>query len=130
MSAEQVLLYGVVGLIGLFMARRFFLVRSVPHYSAGEVAEMIRKREAIVLLDVRTAREHEQRAIRGSLHIPAHELRGRAGEMEKHRSSEIICYCASGSRSLSAAGMLRKLGYKAANMRGGMAEWNSQDHRS
>jgi len=129
MSTEQILLYAGIGLIGLFMLRRMFLVRSIPHYSAAQVAEMLHKREPVVMLDVRTAQERGQGSIQGSVHIPVHDLRRRAGEMEKYRNRTIICYCASGSRSLPAAGTLRSLGYTAANLKGGMAAWNSQDLR-
>jgi rhodanese-related sulfurtransferase len=45
-------------------------------------------------------------------------------ELEKYRSREIICYCASGSRSVNAALKLKKAGFKAGNLRGGIGKWN------
>lgn len=78
-----------------------------------------------VLLDVRTNAERERKSIKGSLHIPLHELGRRMEELEKHKSKEIICYCQSGSRSFSAAARLKKFGFTVANMNGGISEWNS-----
>jgi len=76
------------------------------------------------MLDVRTARERSYRSIPGSLHIPLHELNARMKELERYRSKEIICYCASGSRSISAALRLKKAGFNVANLEGGLATWN------
>jgi rhodanese-related sulfurtransferase len=123
----QIVLYVVLGAAGILLLRRYLLTRSVPQYSAEEVAGKLRNRDAVLLLDVRTADERARESIKGSIHIPVHELRRRAGELEKHRNREIICYCATGSRSLSAAGALRSLGMNAANMTGGMAAWNMKD---
>jgi rhodanese-related sulfurtransferase len=42
---------------------------------------------------------------------------------ELPQSKEIVCVCASGNRSGSAARMLAKAGYNAVNMKGGMLAW-------
>jgi len=127
MSIGQIVLYGILVLIALLMARRYALGRLIVQYSTADVAKKIRDRRDVVLLDVRTPAERQHRSIKGSMHIPMHELRTRAEELEKHRNKEVICYCASGSRSLSAAALLRKRGFNAANMKGGIAEWNLRD---
>lgn len=127
MSTEQLVLYGLLALGGLLLVRRFLLIRSLTHYSSGEVAKKIRDHDQIVLLDVRTAAERQRGTIQGSVHLPAHELRLRTGELEKYRDREVICFCATGSRSLSAAALLRKAGFNAANMKDGIAGWKSQD---
>jgi rhodanese-related sulfurtransferase len=100
-----------------------FQLRSLKSYSPSEVAEKL-KDNNIVLLDVRTAGERQSKSIKGSVHIPLHEIRKRADELKKYGTKEIVCFCASGNRSISATAMLNKLGYKAANMNGGIAEWN------
>ena len=82
------------------------------------------KSNSIVLLDVRTTGERQSKSIKGSIHVPLHEIRRRADEFKKYGAKEIVCYCASGSRSVSATATLKKLGYNAANMKGGIAEWS------
>jgi rhodanese-related sulfurtransferase len=88
-----------------------------------EAAEKL-KSNSIVLLDVRTASERQSSSIKGSIHIPLHEIRRRTDELKKYGEKEIVSYCASGNRSVSATATLKKLGFNAANMKGGIAEWN------
>jgi rhodanese-related sulfurtransferase len=103
--------------------RRWWMVRNVPRYAAQEVEERL-KGGGSVLLDVRTEAERSHGSIAGSVHIPNHQLRSRLDELERLRGKEIIVYCASGNRSLGAAALLLKNNYLAANMKGGIAEWN------
>jgi rhodanese-related sulfurtransferase len=124
----EVLLYVVIGIIGLFYVRRALVARSVQHYSAAEVQEKLRDLHNVVLLDVRTEREWQGQHIKGAVHIPLHELQRRIDELEKHKGKEVVCYCQTGNRSVSAAVRLKKLGFSVANMKGGIAEWNFQ-HR-
>jgi rhodanese-related sulfurtransferase len=95
-------------------------------YSASEVAEKLHD-TSIVLLDVRTNEERNQSAIPGSLHIPLGNIPEKLKILEKHKQKEIICFCRSGSRSMKAALILQKNGFQAANMKGGMIEWNSRN---
>ena len=123
METSQVLLYGVIALLLFLYVRRMLLLRSLKSYSVAEVAEKL-KSNGIVLLDVRTPAERQSSSIKGSIHIPLHELRRRSGELEKYKTKEIVCYCASGNRSGSATATLKKMGFNAANMKGGIGEWN------
>ena len=120
----QVLLLGLVGLVLLLKTVMFLRTRLVPQYSPSEVAGRIGRHDGLLLLDVRTDRERTSQHIKGSLHIPLQQLRARADELRSNRHQEIVCYCQSGSRSLSAALILKKHGYRAASLRGGMVDWN------
>jgi rhodanese-related sulfurtransferase len=123
MSGSQIVIYAVLALLILFYFRRFMMTRSIARYSAAQVAERI-KGGNVVLLDVRTDGEHASGAIKGSLHIPLQQLGRRTEELNKYRGKEIVCYCQSGSRSLVAAAQLKKAGFTAADMTGGIGEWN------
>jgi rhodanese-related sulfurtransferase len=123
METSQIIIYSVLAILIFLYVRRMFFLRSLIHYTPAEVAAKLTN-DSIMLLDVRTASERQRNSIRNSLHIPLHELRKRTNELEKYRNREVVCYCASGSRSGSAAATLHKLGFKAANMKGGIAEWN------
>lgn len=122
MESSQFLFYGIIALLLFFSVRRMLLLRSLTTYTPLEVRKKLKQRNA-VLLDVRTLNEHRQSAINGSVHIPLHELRWRADELQRYKNKEIVCYCATGNRSASAAATLKKLGYNAANLKGGIAEW-------
>ncbi len=124
METNQLIFWIAAAFLLAVFFRRMWRRRMVKNYTARELAERLKDGTPVVLLDVRTTGEHRSGNIKNSLHIPLHELRRRLQELEKHRRQEIICYCQSGSRSLSAAALLVKEGFAAANLRGGMSEWN------
>ncbi len=119
----QILWYAAAAFIVYLFVRRFLKMRSLKQYSPAEIAERLKSKDGLILLDVRTDAERQSGAIKGSLHIPVGSLRSRLKELEPHRQREIVCYCASGSRSVSAALLLKQNGFTAANLQGGMAEW-------
>jgi NADPH-dependent 2,4-dienoyl-CoA reductase/sulfur reductase-like enzyme/rhodanese-related sulfurtransferase len=69
------------------------------------------------LLDVRTAEEHEQGNLPGSLLIPLDSLRRRLNELDK--SKEMLVYCQVGLRGYLATRILLENGYRAKNLSGG-----------
>ena len=125
MTASSIIVSVIIALLILFYAKRFILRIHMNEYSASEVAEKLHD-TSIVLLDVRSNEERNQSAIPGSLHIPLGNIPEKLKILEKHKQKEIICYCRSGSRSMKAALILQKNGFQAANMKGGMIEWNSR----
>jgi rhodanese-related sulfurtransferase len=122
MTSEQILFYVIIGIVLLVYVRKQFLTRSLSNYSGEEAKQKVAS--GSILLDVRTSAERKSNSIPRSIHIPVQELSARMKELEKYRSREIICYCASGSRSVSAALKLKKAGFKVGNLRGGIGTWN------
>ena len=122
MTSEQILFYVIIGIVLLIYIRKQFLTRSLSNYSREEAKQKVAS--GSILLDVRTSAERKSNSIPRSIHIPVQELSARMKELEKYRSREIICYCASGSRSVSAALKLKKAGFKVGNLRGGIGTWN------
>lgn len=122
MTPDQIFLYGILGVIVLFWLRKQLLARGLNQYTGPQAKQKMK--EGAVMLDVRTAMERSSVSIPGSLHIPLQELSSRMKELEKHRSKEIICYCASGSRSVSAGIKLKKAGFTVGNLSGGISSWN------
>ncbi len=120
----QMFWYGAAAIAAFFLIRRFWRMRSLKQYSVPEIDAALKSRDALVLLDVRTDAERQSGGIKGSLHIPLGSLRSRMKELEQYRKTPIVCYCASGSRSASAALLLNQNGFTSGNLRGGMAEWN------
>lgn len=126
MSSDQIILYAVLAMVVLFWIIRTLRRRSIPRRTVAEVQELLAQRNGTLLLDVRTDGERRTSSIKGSQHIPLHRLRSRNGELDKFRNREIICYCQTGNRSLTAAAALRRLGFTASSMEGGIAEWNAR----
>jgi len=75
----------------------------------------------MLVVDVRPPEEYVDGHIPGSKLIPLGELNKRINELPKNK--EIICVCASGSRSHSATKFLAGAGYNAFDMQGGMFMW-------
>jgi len=88
--------------------------------SAQEAHEALKLRQA-VLIDVREPREWKAGHAPGAKSLPLSNLSARVGELSPdHR---YIVVCRSGSRSRSATAQLRKAGFDAVNLKGGMRGW-------
>jgi rhodanese-related sulfurtransferase len=122
LDSTQIFLLVIIALIVGLRIKKHFAMKSMNNYSVSEVKQLL-KENNIVLLDVRTTGERNSGSIKPSIHIPLHEIASRIDELTKYKSREIICYCQSGSRSVSAAIKLKKLGFKASNMLGGYSSW-------
>lgn len=121
----QILLYIIVSAVLFFIIRKALLIRSIKHYSPIDASQKLKRGSNAVLLDVRTFSERKKKSIRGSFHIPLPEINNKAAELKKLKDKEIICFCRTGSRSLSAASKLKKHGFTVANLKGGILQWNA-----
>ena len=89
--------------------------------SATEAKKRIDAGDSMLVLDVRQPEEFQGGHIAGAKLIPLGELTKRLKELPTDR--DILCVCASGSRSSAATRQLIGAGYKAINMQGGMMGW-------
>jgi len=124
MTSTQIIQAVLLLLLAGVLIRRMWRRRMIKHYSVKELKEQLAQGAKPLLLDVRTTGEYRSGSIPGSVHLPLQELAARVRELEQFRGKEIICYCQSGGRSLSAAAFLTKNGFAAVNLRGGIAAWN------
>ena len=101
---------------------RFFA--TVPEINAQDVQEKLASGKRPFLLDVREPDEYRSGHIAGAKLIPLGELGKRMNEVPQGR--EIVCVCASGSRSVSAARQLIAAGYTTSSLRRGMLAWQQK----
>jgi rhodanese-related sulfurtransferase len=94
---------------------------AVNQVEPQQVQEMLARSPRPFLLDVRTPEEYKQGHISGAELIPLQDLSAKMSRIPKDR--EVICVCASGSRSSAAARQLSSQGYTVSNLRGGMGRW-------
>ncbi len=125
MDTGQIILYIVVAVTAYFVIRKILLIISIKHYSPVDAFNKLRKGNSALFLDVRSAAERKSQKINGSLHIPLPEITSRYNELVKFKGREIICYCRTGNRSLSAAAKLKRQGFDVANLKGGINQWSS-----
>lgn len=87
-------------------------------------ATLLMNREDALMLDVRESGEWGSGHIPGARHITLAQLEKRMSEIEKFKDRPIIICCASGNRSSSACGQLKKGGFeKVFNLSGGISAW-------
>ena len=94
----------------------------LPSLNALELSEKLKNAKRPLVIDVRQPEEYRTGHIIGAKLIPLGELGQRLKELPKDK--EIVCVCASGSRSRSATKLLIREGYNAFDMSGGMMMWS------
>ena len=99
----------------------------VKTVSTDALAEKI-KAGKVVLIDVREPSEFAGGRVPGAINIPLGQLRDRAGKLDAHAETFLIC--ASGNRSGTAARQLKALGFTDAySVKGGMRMWRGKIKR-
>jgi phage shock protein E len=78
--------------------------------------------EGARLVDVRTPGEFDAGHLPGAVNIPLSDLERRMRELEP-KDAPIVLYCRSGSRSASAASVLKSAGYSDVRNLGAMSRW-------
>lgn len=85
------------------------------------------KADSVQLLDVRTPQEYTEEHIDGALNIDVQsDDFQKMAEKDLSKDSTILVYCRSGRRSMDAAEILTRLGYKVVNLKGGVIEWKEE----
>ncbi len=122
--ASAALLLFLIGFVGCLTAQQTTNDSAV--ISAQDAHARLMKETTIVLLDVRTLEERTDERLGNSRWIPVQELEQRVHELDSLKDRTIIVYCRSGHRSDMATTLLRKKGFKALSMQGGINQWKSE----
>ena len=85
------------------------------------ITETNKRRNLDQILDVRENFEITEGMIPEAIHIPMGDLNFRFKELDQNRP--VIVVCRSGNRSTQAANALKKVGFNAYSMNGGMSAW-------
>ena len=96
---------------------------SFSNITPAEANKRLSSEKNIILLDVRTNEEYETGHIKGSILIPVDNLKEEAEKSLKDKGIPIFVYCRSGNRSVTAANILIKQGYKNVYNLGGIKDW-------
>jgi rhodanese-related sulfurtransferase len=96
---------------------------SYEDISPSDAKEKLDSNDNVVLLDVRTEEEYAESHIPKSVLIPVDELENRAESELKDKNAEILVYCRSGNRSVTASEILIDLGYSKVYNLGGIIDW-------
>ena len=119
----------LLGLLG-FVSSANAQFDSIKTVSADEFARMI-KSDSVILVDVRTADEYNAGHIEGARNIDVlKDDFNNIATTSLPKDKEIAVYCRSGKRSMKAANILAKDGFKVINLKGGWLEWTDYKSRN
>lgn len=88
----------------------------IAYVTVEEAQERLRRGARLV--DVRSAADFQQGALKGSVNIPIAELRGRLSQLDP--VCPYVLYCSNGVQSEVAAFLLRQRGFEVAVLRNGL----------
>jgi len=95
--------------------------------TAEQAKELIETNSSLVILDVRTETEYNDKHIEGAINIPLDELQQRLEEINPNDT--ILVYCRTGNRSTQAAEILVENGFSNFyHMRGGIVAWKQNGY--
>lgn len=107
--------------IGWFFLNRFIPVKGIANISTQEAKNTFGDKN-VQFVDVRTPGEYRANHRKPFKNIPLSQLAQESKELDKNK--EVIVICQSGMRSMKAAKLLRKQGFKkVTNVKGGMDAW-------
>ena len=82
------------------------------------------KEKDILLLDVRSKDEYEEKNIQNSINIQLHDLLYNIDEIENYKNKPVVVYCRSGHRSITACNLLSIEGFtKLYNLEKGIINY-------
>src|SRR5919205_4129008 len=100
----------------------------VREVDPAEVSELAH--EGVAIVDVRETEETESGVLPGAKHVPRGYLESRIEGVVPDRSTPVVIYCASGTRSALAAHTLEELGYEdVRSMNGGITLWKDRGYK-
>lgn len=124
--------FGVTGLFSRLTMTLLFLVVSniclaeVIDISQAELMQRINTSREQLILDVRSKWEYMGGHIPGAINIPHDQLDSRLGEILPFKNKDVVLYCASGGRVVTAAKILSSGGFsKLLHLDGDMNGWRS-----
>ena len=94
--------------------------------SSRELTALINRDEGLVL-DIRGQKDFSAGHIVGALHIPLEKIAARMAELDKHKAKTIIVVDAMGQHAGAVSRDLKKAGYNAAKLSGGIASWRGDN---
>lgn len=94
--------------------------------SSRELTALVNSEQGVVL-DIRSNKDFATGHIVGAINIPSDKVAARITELDKHKAKTIIVVDAIGQHAGGIARDLKKAGYTAAKLGGGIATWRGDN---
>jgi rhodanese-related sulfurtransferase len=104
-------------------------IGNAPQVSPQELKRWMDEGRPLQFVDARTDVEYKQGTIRGAVHAPLTGMPDSLAAVPLDRSKPVVVLCLSGHRSLPGARWLRRRGYQAYSLQGGLMAWKQAGYR-
>jgi rhodanese-related sulfurtransferase len=94
--------------------------------SSRELTALVNSEQGVVL-DIRGQKDFAAGHIVGALNIPYEKIVGRMAELEKHKAKTLVVVDAMGQHAGAVCRDLKKAGFTAAKLSGGIASWRGDN---
>ena len=94
---------------------------TVQNITCAKMKTMLQEEDDVVLIDVRTPAEYEEKHLSKAINIPNESIKDIKDHEEITKDTKIIVYCRSGARSSNSASELINMGYKNVYNLGAMS---------
>ncbi|WP_372875928.1 rhodanese-like domain-containing protein [Pseudomonas sp.] len=120
--------YVLGGLFVVLLALLIFteLRKGGQSLSSRQLTALINQEQGLVL-DVRGQKDFSAGHIVGALHIPYEKVASRIAELEKYKDKTLIVVDAMGQHAGTVSRDLKKAGFNAAKLSGGIASWRGDN---
>ncbi len=97
----------------------------VPEIRARQLAGDLATMSPPQVVDVRTAAEFRRGHVRGAVSVPISELPRQLATLGLERGRPVVAICLTAHRSIPAVRLLRRAGFDAVQLAGGMLAWRA-----
>jgi rhodanese-related sulfurtransferase len=95
----------------------------VPEMDALSLSTLLRDGDRPQLIDVRTTLEYRRGHVAGALSAPIGALSAALPDLPIDKARPVVAICATAHRSIPAVRLLRRAGFDARQLKGGMIAW-------
>jgi rhodanese-related sulfurtransferase len=118
-------------LSGLFVALLALLAftearKGGQSLSSRELTALLNSEQGLVL-DIRAQKDFSAGHIVGALHIPYDKISARLAELDKYKAKTLIVVDAMGQQAGAVCRDLKKVGFTAAKLSGGISSWRGDN---
>ncbi len=96
-----------------------------PEITPAELKRWLDEGRPLQIADARTGLEYAQGTIAGARHAPLTEMPHSLADLQLDPHTPVVMLCLSGHRSLPGTRWLRRRGYEAYSLKGGLMAWKS-----
>jgi len=112
----------MAGILFWFTYSKGWIFANFSSIDAKQAIVLLDNDDNVTLLDVRTIQEYKEGHLRDAVLIPVGALGQNLGMLKRDKHKQIVVYCRTGSRSVTASRILEKNGFTPLNVKGGIIQ--------